>query len=234
MCPNGTVTGRLYEAADFTYRVFRPAWPVCRRGRELGMGAPYLGGRMTTWNSTFKNPGKPLRRTARMVPSQSIRPRQRSKRGPGLAQRVAESAGTAIRHKHSEIEVLRSEEHRRNVAALDCVVCGRAGPSQCAHVNFGKGAGLKQCDSLTFPACPDCHREHDQGGMPRAERWQREWHYVDSTRAELLRFNLWLRSVERAYQKAIQPLSRMVRPEPKECPTSVAADSGVAQIIEGA
>lgn len=103
----------------------------------------------------------------------------------------------------------RSDKHRRNVAALDCVVCGRAGPSQCAHVNFGKSLGSKVSDALTFPACPDCHRHHDQGGIPRDERRKLEWHYVDTTRAELLRFNNWPASVEAEYQVAVEPLRRV-------------------------
>lgn len=104
----------------------------------------------------------------------------------------------------------RSEKHRRNVASLNCVVCGRHGPSQCAHINHGKGLAMKVCDSLTFPACPQCHTAHDQGGMERETRWKREWEYVDATRANLIRKNLWPAEVEKAYQVAIQPLARVV------------------------
>jgi hypothetical protein len=40
----------------------------------------------------------------------------------------------------------------------------RDGPSQAAHVNHrGKGMGLKAPDTWTFPLCPDCHAEFDQG-----------------------------------------------------------------------
>src|SRR5690606_28019594 len=120
--------------------------------------------------------------------------------------------------------LLRSEQHRRNVAALGCLVTGK--PAQACHVNFGKGMGLKVCDSLCFPLSPELHREHDQGGIPRIERIRREWEYVDQTRAQLIRKNQWPAHVEAAYQVAIQPLARAVHPE-KENPTSAATDSGV-------
>ena len=107
----------------------------------------------------------------------------------------------------------RSEKHRRRVASLDCVVCGRHNPSQCAHINFSKGLSSKVCDSLTFPACPSCHASHDQSGMPRMERIRREWEYVDATRAKLIQQNKWDAATEAAYQRAIEPLARVVHPE---------------------
>jgi hypothetical protein len=58
----------------------------------------------------------------------------------------------------------RSEAWRRAVASLPCACCMREGPSQAAHINQGKGMGLKTHDCWTFPLCPDCHREFDQGG----------------------------------------------------------------------
>lgn len=112
-----------------------------------------------------------------------------------------------------KIKPWRSEKHRKNVAALSCVCCRLWGPSQCAHGNFGKGLGTKVSDALTFPLCPVCHRQHDSGGMPREERWQREWEYVDRTRATLIRKNQWGPEVEAAYQVAIQPLARVVHGE---------------------
>jgi len=167
---------------------------------------------MKAFNSTLKT-GKPLQRKTPLQAKQTLR-RHREKREKGLAQRIAESVGTAIKHLKGEAHLLRSEQHRRNVAALACVCCGKAGPSQCAHANATKGMGQKVCDSLTFPACPDCHRAHDQGGvLTKAERWRREWEYVDATRAQLIRRNQWPAEVEVAYQKAIVPLARVVHPE---------------------
>lgn len=187
-----------------------------------------------TWNSTLKPSTKPLARKTGMQAKQKPMQRSREKRGKGLAQRVAESLGRAVQHARGESQLLRSEQHRRNVSALSCACCGKAGPSQCAHANATKGMGQKVCDSLTFPLCPDCHRDHDQGGThTKTERWKREWELVDATRAELLKRNLWPASVEAHYQRAIVPLARMVHPEEKECPTSAATDSGVARISKG-
>lgn len=155
-----------------------------------------------TWNSTLQ----------RKTPLKASKPMRRSagKKGPGLAQRIAQSLGRAIQHARGESSVLRSEAHRRNVAALPCIATGKPGPSQCAHVNFGKGMGLKSCDSLCFPLSPDAHRAHDQGGMPRQQRLRLEWEYADATGAELIRRNQWPPEIEAAYQKAIQPLARAV------------------------
>jgi hypothetical protein len=103
---------------------------------------------------------------------------------------------------------LRSEKHRRNVASLDCVVCGRQGPSQCAHANFGKGLSLKACDSQTFAACPQCHQFHDQSGINRDKRRQLEALYVERTRAELIARGLWTPQLEAAYQHAYPSMKR--------------------------
>lgn len=105
------------------------------------------------WNSTFKNPGKPLQRKTGMQAKQKPVQRSREKRGKGLAQRVAESLGRAVQHARGESQLLRSEQHRRNVASLGCLITGK--PAQACHVNFGKGMGLKACDSLCFPLSPE-------------------------------------------------------------------------------
>lgn len=106
---------------------------------------------------------------------------------------------------------MRSEKHRRNVASLDCAICGKSAPSQCAHVNATKGFAIKACDSLTFPACPDCHRQHDTGVKgDKLTWWTKEWELVDYTRAQLLRLNLWTREIEGHYQRAIVPIARFV------------------------
>lgn len=137
--------------------------------------------------------------------------RSREKKGLGLAQRIAQSLGKAIQHARGESNLLRSEAHRRNVAGLGCLITGK--PAQACHVNFDKGMGLKVCDSLCFPLSPEFHREHDQGGMPRAERWKKEWEYVDRARALLIRKNQWSAEVEAHYQRAIKPLARVVHGE---------------------
>ncbi len=146
----------------------------------------------------------------RSTPLQQRTPmaRSREKKGPGLAQRIAESLGKAIKHARGESSLLRSEAHRRNVAALGCLVTGK--PAQACHVNFDKGLSLKVCDSLCFPLSPALHHHHDQGGIPRAERQRLEWEYVDATRALLIRKNQWPAEVETHYQRATEPLKRML------------------------
>lgn len=106
---------------------------------------------------------------------------------------------------------LRSEKHRRNVAGLDCVICGRHGPSQCAHANFNKGLSLKSCDSQTFAACPQCHQFHDQGGIERDKRRKLEVLYVDRTRAELIARSLWAPEIEKAYRAAYPAMARIAK-----------------------
>lgn len=57
-----------------------------------------------------------------------------------------------------------SERWRRAVSSLSCRACFKDGPSQCAHANHrGKGMSMKAPDCFTFPLCPTCHREFDQG-----------------------------------------------------------------------
>ena len=58
----------------------------------------------------------------------------------------------------------RSTAWLQAVASLPCRVCFKDGPSQAAHVNHrGKGMGMKAPDVWTFPMCPACHAEFDQG-----------------------------------------------------------------------
>lgn len=177
------------------------------------------------FNSTLKPSRKPMARSAwkpsnSLISKQSaksrfgISQRSREKREPGLAQRVAQMVGTAIEHNKGESSLLRSEEHRKNIKALPCVVCGKPGPSDPAHANATKGFGIKVCDSLLFPACREHHRAHDQGAIyTKLERWKKEWEYVDKARAALIQQNKWPAHVEAAYQLAIRPLARVVHPE---------------------
>lgn len=163
---------------------------------------------MKAWNSTLKRGSSQLKRS----PFKRATPKTKSTRAErGLAQRIAESLDAAIRHAKRQSALLRSESHRRNVAALPCAACGKQGQSQCAHANATKGMGIKVCDSLTFPLCHECHMDHDQGGhLTRNQRWKKEWEHADYTRAELIRKNLWNESIEKHYQRAIEPLKRML------------------------
>lgn len=132
-------------------------------------------------------------------------------REPGLGHKVEVVMGFYRPPGHKIPARLRSEQHRRNVAALGCLVTGQ--PAQACHVNFDKGGALKVCDSLCFPLSPALHREHDQGGIPKAERRRREWEYVDQTRALLMQRGQWSAEIELHYQRAIEPLRRLVKGE---------------------
>jgi hypothetical protein len=149
----------------------------------------------------------------RRTPLRATKPmkRSRERREKGLGHRVAAILGFLRPIEKKEPTVLRSEQHRRNVAELGCLITGK--PAQACHVNFGKGMGLKACDSLCFPLAPELHAEHDQGGIDRADRWKREWEYVDQTRARLIAKGQWSAEVERHYQRAIEPLKRVVHPD---------------------
>lgn len=79
----------------------------------------------------------------------------------------------------------RSEKWLRAVASLDCVLCGAHG-TQAAHINEGKGMGIKTHDSWTAAMCVSCHSEIDQGGkMTREERREAMRKAVLLTLAEL-------------------------------------------------
>jgi hypothetical protein len=65
----------------------------------------------------------------------------------------------------------RSKRWLQAVSTLDCVICGKQGPSQAAHINEGKGIGLRTHDCWTAALCPECHSNIDQGkDMTREER----------------------------------------------------------------
>lgn len=80
--------------------------------------------------------------------------RAKADRNEGLGRKVEIVMGFYRPPGHKLPTLLRSEQHRRNVAALSCACCGRRGPNQAAHANITKGMGLKACDRLTFPLCP--------------------------------------------------------------------------------
>ncbi|CAB3730831.1 hypothetical protein [Paraburkholderia rhynchosiae] len=71
----------------------------------------------------------------------------------------------------------RCEDLRRAVAQLPCMCCGISGHTQAAHMNLGKGAGIKASDAALAALCADrpgvrgCHSMLDQGGvMEKHER----------------------------------------------------------------
>nr|WP_275261186.1 hypothetical protein [Achromobacter insuavis] len=155
--------------------------------------------------------------------------RAKADRNEGLGRKVEIVMGFYRPPGHKLPTLLRSEQHRRNVAALSCACCGRRGPNQAAHANITKGMGLKACDRLTFPLCPACHRAHDQGGNTlRVDRRHSEWVYVDGTRAELMALGKWTPEIELHYRKAIEPLRMLANPDDTKEKAAVKSGPGTA------
>jgi hypothetical protein len=127
-------------------------------------------------------------------------------RGPGLAQRIAEALGLAVKAERRGPSVFRSRAHRMNVAGLDCICCGRVGRSQAAHLNLvalGKGKGLKVSDALLVPLCCDepgrhgCHHQLDQGGVyGKATSTALQILWLHETRDLLTARGQWLEAAE--------------------------------------
>jgi hypothetical protein len=87
----------------------------------------------------------------------------------------------------------RSESLRRAVAKLPCMKCGVWGYTQAAHMNLGKGGGIKATDAALAALCCDrlgvrgCHSLLDQGGkLPKLERRQFEIEMVVLTYVALI------------------------------------------------
>jgi hypothetical protein len=57
----------------------------------------------------------------------------------------------------------RSRAWLKAVASLPCVLCSREGMTQAAHLNVGKGLGIKTHDAWCAALCVDCHARIDQG-----------------------------------------------------------------------
>jgi len=95
-------------------------------------------------------------------------------------------------------DVVRSEEYRRLVAALPCIICGVQGYSQAAHPNTGKGQGIKTDDRLCFPLCCDrpgvqgCHPKFDQHALyTKEERRVLEPAWAAQTQARIIADGAW-------------------------------------------
>jgi hypothetical protein len=57
-------------------------------------------------------------------------------------------------------------QHLAFVRQLPCVACGKAAPSEAAHVRTGTdgGTGMKPADRYAIPLCPSCHRRQHRIG----------------------------------------------------------------------
>lgn len=87
----------------------------------------------------------------------------------------------------------RSEKYRRLIATLPCVNCGLEGSTQAAHINFGKGFGLKTSDATCVPLCADrpgtrgCHSTYDSGkDLTRDERRLLALEWLSKTHIQMI------------------------------------------------
>ncbi len=111
------------------------------------------------------------------------------------------TSGITIEKEH----LVRSEPYRRLVAQLPCIWCGICGYSQHAHLNLGKGMGLKTDDRTGFPLCcsrpgiEGCHVAYDQYRLIEGadsdlhHEYGQEWGRI--TRHTILTSGLWPKTV---------------------------------------
>jgi hypothetical protein len=72
----------------------------------------------------------------------------------------------AVAHAKPKPDFRKRAQHLTFVRQLPCVVCGRAAPSEAAHVRSGSdaGAGMKPSDRYSVSLCGDCHALQHQFG----------------------------------------------------------------------
>ena len=60
----------------------------------------------------------------------------------------------------------RQGQHLAFVRQLPCVACGKAAPSEAAHVRTGTdaGVGIKPADRYAVPLCVSCHAKQHRVG----------------------------------------------------------------------
>jgi hypothetical protein len=111
---------------------------------------------------------------------------------------------------------VRSEAYLALVRKFPCRSCGRhttpERPIQAAHMNLGKGAGMKVDDRLTFPLCNVCHAILDQPGpsdaLTKAERRRCEARWTLDTLELVIMADRWPESVRELEREHWEMLSR--------------------------
>jgi hypothetical protein len=141
---------------------------------------------MTSWNSTFKNPGKPMKRSA-------------IARKP-VVKALIELGTSKLRRTRKAESVFRSEPYLAAVRQIECMACSIHHLTEAAHSNqlrFGKGRSKKASDATAMALCKTmigrvgCHANHDQGGMlTKREWWDFEYRMITKTVFELLKRGL--------------------------------------------
>lgn len=139
--------------------------------------------------------------------------RLKVERSQGLGHKVAAALNFLRPPERKPESVFRSRQHRMNVAALNCVCCGRSKRSQAAHLNLlaaGKGARIKASDALSVPLCCDeigragCHSRLDQGGVydkATSAAYQIQW--LQETRDQLRARRQWPEAAEADMQRLL-------------------------------
>ncbi|MBM4073869.1 MAG: DUF968 domain-containing protein [Planctomycetes bacterium] len=101
-----------------------------------------------------------------------------------------------------------SPKHRRNVAALGCVLCGRAAdPHHLMGLDKGRGMGMRNTDRWAIPICRKHHDEAHAAGDDEAYLAQ---HGVD---ARALASSLWAsRDDVEGMRRVVFRFHQMARP----------------------
>jgi hypothetical protein len=71
-----------------------------------------------------------------------------------------------VAHGKPKPDLRRRSQHLAFIRQLPCVVCGKAPPSEAAHVRSGSdgSAGMKPADRYCLSLCSDCHALQHQFG----------------------------------------------------------------------
>jgi len=71
-----------------------------------------------------------------------------------------------VTHRKSKSDLRRRVWHLAFVRQLPCVACGKAAPSEAAHVRAGTdgGVGVKPGDRYAVPLCASCHAKQHRIG----------------------------------------------------------------------
>jgi hypothetical protein len=72
----------------------------------------------------------------------------------------------SVAHRKPKPDVRRRVQHLAFVRQLPCVACGKAAPSEPAHVRTGTdgGVGMKPGDRYAVPLCAACHAKQHRVG----------------------------------------------------------------------
>ena len=74
----------------------------------------------------------------------------------------------SVARRASKRDLRSRVQHLAFVRQLPCVACGKAAPSEAAHVRTGTdgGAGMKPADRYAVPLCTTCHvKQHQMGEL---------------------------------------------------------------------